>query len=299
MGNPLEGVGAFLREERSRRSVTLEEISDHTKISVRFLDALERGDYSILPAEAFVRGFVRAYARYIGVDPEEVIERLNQYAAADQARQRTLAPDRPPALSKRASSKKLVGIVSLTVILVVGAVLFAMYKIFTGHPIILEREPVSVTAGPRGQEGAGQPGASQLEAIRSVEGGEPVMAEPPLPLRPRAPQAGLKPVGHEKMYASEAPPSIPEPATHADALRLSITASDETWVELSIDDGNKEERVKLDPGMTKTWLANEKFVLTLGNMRGTRIALNDRTLSLPFNNSNVLRNYTLTREMLQ
>lgn len=290
MAKPLETVGAFLREERNRRGVTLEEISDRTKINVRFLDALERGDQSILPAEAFVRGFLRAYARYMGINPEEVIERLNQSGAAEAAKQRSLAPERQSAGPSRSGSKKLVGIVSLTVIVVVLVVSLALYRMFTGHPI-LEEVGVMQTTGE-------QPG-SQVGTIQSGEGGKPIMAEPPVPLRPLAPQAGLKPAGYGEMYISKLRSAVVEPEASTDMLRLSITASNETWIELTIDNGEQEERVKLDPGMTKTWLAKDKFVLTLGNMRGTRIALNDRVLSLPFNNSNVLRNYTLTREMLE
>jgi len=290
MTNPLKSVGAFLQEERNRRGLTLEEISSHTKINVRFLDALEQGDYSVLPADAFVRGFLRAYARQIGINPEEVMARLDQLGEAEQAKRSTPPPERQPRVSGQASSKKLVGVVSLTVIVVVIAVAFTMYRVFTGQPTPGKREVTQLSE---------QVAHPQVDAVQPIGGGEPIQAEPPVPARPLAPQAGPKPVGYEKTYAFrlDSTAAVLEPATAP--LRLSITAADETWVELSIDSGESEERVKLDPGTTKTWLAKHKFVLTLGNMKGTRIALNDRILSLPFNESNVLRNYTLTREMLQ
>ena len=65
--------GKELRRERLIREISLEEISAETKISVRLLEALENSDFSRLPAPIFTRGFIRAYARHIGVDPEEKV----------------------------------------------------------------------------------------------------------------------------------------------------------------------------------------------------------------------------------
>ncbi len=65
--------GESLRREREMRGVTLEEISDNTKISVRFLDALETEQFSKLPGGIFTRSFIRSYANYLGLDPEQVL----------------------------------------------------------------------------------------------------------------------------------------------------------------------------------------------------------------------------------
>jgi cytoskeletal protein RodZ len=65
--------GEELRRERLVRDITLEEISAATKISVRLLKALEESDLSRLPAPAFTRGFIRSYALFIGIEPEEKV----------------------------------------------------------------------------------------------------------------------------------------------------------------------------------------------------------------------------------
>lgn len=70
--------GEELRRERVVRGITLEEISAATKISVRLLQALEDSDLSRLPSPAFTRGFIRAYSRHLGLDPEE---KVNAYLA--------------------------------------------------------------------------------------------------------------------------------------------------------------------------------------------------------------------------
>jgi len=67
------GFGEELRRNRLVREVSLESIASATKISKRHLEALERGDFSHLPAPVFTRGFIRAYAGYLGLDPEEMV----------------------------------------------------------------------------------------------------------------------------------------------------------------------------------------------------------------------------------
>src|SRR5215831_16658667 len=73
-------MGAFgerLRREREMRGITLEEISDSTKISRRHLESLEREDFDALPGGIFNKGFVRAYARYLGIDEDQAVADYN------------------------------------------------------------------------------------------------------------------------------------------------------------------------------------------------------------------------------
>jgi cytoskeletal protein RodZ len=71
--------GNWLRRERELRQVSLRDISDETKISIRYLEALEEDRFDILPGSVFAKGFLRQYARYVGLDGDEVV---NSYLAA-------------------------------------------------------------------------------------------------------------------------------------------------------------------------------------------------------------------------
>src|SRR6202049_1300492 len=62
-----------LKRERELRSVTLEEISAATRIATRFLKAIENEEWDQLPGGVFNRGFVRAVARYLGLDEENTV----------------------------------------------------------------------------------------------------------------------------------------------------------------------------------------------------------------------------------
>lgn len=92
--------GDELRREREIRGISLKEIAEATKVSQRLLEAIENDDYRYLPAPVFTRGFVREYARYLGLDCDEMVSRyihfthtLDVPAVTDQPE--PLRSDRP------------------------------------------------------------------------------------------------------------------------------------------------------------------------------------------------------------
>jgi len=75
----MSSIGQSLREEREARNISIEEIASSTKIVLRYLEALEADRLDRMPGGFFIRGIIRNYARAIGLDPEEV---LNRYKSA-------------------------------------------------------------------------------------------------------------------------------------------------------------------------------------------------------------------------
>jgi cytoskeleton protein RodZ len=119
-GLPSLSFGEELRRERVIRDISLEEISQSTKISVRLLRALEDSDVKKLPAPTFTRGFIRAYARHLGIDPEE---KVNAYLA-DLAGKTPEAPSlkkaRPRSRfwrGRRSTAGTIVGVVTAILVL--------------------------------------------------------------------------------------------------------------------------------------------------------------------------------------
>ena len=90
----LASFGEELRREREIRGISLKEIADATKISKRFLEAIERNDHKTLPAPVFTRGFVREYARYLGLSSDEIVNRYNYAAAGDDRIEQSAHLDR-------------------------------------------------------------------------------------------------------------------------------------------------------------------------------------------------------------
>ena len=71
----MDELGTLLREAREARGVTLAEAQEATKINSRYLEALEEGQYDVLPSEVHVRGYLRNYARYLRLDPKPLLDR--------------------------------------------------------------------------------------------------------------------------------------------------------------------------------------------------------------------------------
>jgi cytoskeletal protein RodZ len=72
-------IGEQLRLAREQRGIPLREISDQTRISIHYLEAIETDDYKRLPGGIFNRSFVKAYARYVGYDEKDAVEAYTRY----------------------------------------------------------------------------------------------------------------------------------------------------------------------------------------------------------------------------
>jgi len=70
-----DSFGQYLKSQRELRQISLEEVAAGTKIGIHLLRALEEDRWDILPAEVFVKGFIKSYSEYIGLDPEDTLLR--------------------------------------------------------------------------------------------------------------------------------------------------------------------------------------------------------------------------------
>jgi cytoskeletal protein RodZ len=71
----MDEIGHILREARENKGLTLEDVQANTRINARYLAALESGQYGALPTPVHVRGFLRNYARFLGLDPQPLLDR--------------------------------------------------------------------------------------------------------------------------------------------------------------------------------------------------------------------------------
>jgi cytoskeletal protein RodZ len=85
----MESLGQYLRRERELRQMSLEEVAQTTRIPLRMLQHLEEGQVSALPGEVFVRGFLKSYAKCVGIDVGQVLAR---YGERDGKRDSAPAP---------------------------------------------------------------------------------------------------------------------------------------------------------------------------------------------------------------
>lgn len=72
----MAGIGDALRSTRERRGLSIDQVAQDTRISPRFLEALEAEQFEELPAPVYVRGFIRSYANYLKIEPQPLLDRL-------------------------------------------------------------------------------------------------------------------------------------------------------------------------------------------------------------------------------
>lgn len=72
----MAGIGDALRSTRERRGLSIDQVAQDTRISPRFLEALEAEQFDELPAPVYVRGFIRSYANYLKIEPQPLLDRL-------------------------------------------------------------------------------------------------------------------------------------------------------------------------------------------------------------------------------
>lgn len=208
--------GEELRRERELRQISLREISEATKVNIRYLEALERNDFRHLPGGVFNKGFVRAYAQYIGVDPEAMVNAYlleEQQQTADGPREsdrwirgqrsrESHADDGDVPRAEVPRRRGLLVTIVVAAVLLLALVALALRWTLREAPgeAAREREPASAVATKPPAEQAVPPDTSILESEASRETGREGEPDETVPLQatetdrePEAPAIGAAP----------------------------------------------------------------------------------------------------------
>jgi transcriptional regulator with XRE-family HTH domain len=163
-----ESFGDYLRREREYRHITLDELSKATKIRKFYLDAIERDEYKLLPGGSYLKGFVRSYAKYIGIDPDDTILRLESYLKQYEAK-KTPVPVKQT-IKKSTGIYIIVAIAGILILIALAGVMKKEKKIETVKEvkkteIVQKKEPV-VTVQPETKTDVLSPEQQKNEKLR-------------------------------------------------------------------------------------------------------------------------------------
>jgi cytoskeletal protein RodZ len=119
-------VGVTLTEARKARKITLKKIAQDTKISQKYLQALEEENYAIFPAEVYLKGFLRTYGRYLHLDTDQLVQAYEQ-------QQRRNEPVNVPVKEKKSAlpdktSRQLLWLAGLALLLLVLIIIIIRNK---------------------------------------------------------------------------------------------------------------------------------------------------------------------------
>jgi cytoskeleton protein RodZ len=121
-------IGNSLREARLRRGVDIAQAEVATKIRGKYLRALEDEQFELLPAQTYVKGFLRTYAEYLGLDGQLYVDEFNsRFVAGDEHDPRPRRSNARPQSQNRRSEANLV-LIALGAIVVLTVIVFSAWK---------------------------------------------------------------------------------------------------------------------------------------------------------------------------
>jgi cytoskeletal protein RodZ len=121
-------IGNSLREARLRREVDIAQAEVATKIRGKYLRALEDEQFELLPAETYVKGFLRTYAEYLGLDGQLYVDEFNsRFVAGDEHDPRPRRWNARPQGQNQRSEASLV-LIALGAIVVLTVIVFSAWK---------------------------------------------------------------------------------------------------------------------------------------------------------------------------
>lgn len=101
----LKEIGDILRQAREEKGFSLKEIQEVTKIRIRYLEAIDEGDFEAIPGEVYRKGFIVNYANAVGLDGQGILQKYNNIKATqeEQARQEQLLIEQEENLSQKSN----------------------------------------------------------------------------------------------------------------------------------------------------------------------------------------------------
>lgn len=138
-------VGQILKEERERKFYTLDEIEKATKIRKELLIALEADEYSKLPPPTFVQGFIKNYAKFLGLDSEKLLAIFRREFSDRKNPPKILDSFANPLNKKRfkATPARAISVLVLTLLVAFFLYLWFEFRFLSGPPFLEIIEPTN------------------------------------------------------------------------------------------------------------------------------------------------------------
>ncbi|MEX1028938.1 MAG: helix-turn-helix domain-containing protein [Paenibacillaceae bacterium] len=263
----MSDLGQLLKKARTQKGITLDELQELTKIRKRYLEAIEEGNYKILPGNFYVRAFIKSYSEAVGLEPDEVLRlyrsvlpETNPEPTNEPKRRNTKPPRNSDKMSKWASALLLVAFPIL--------ILSVLYYYYVHKPEVdnASRPPTKLT--------------------NNVSQNEPDVKEPivdvvpdpvPDPIDDPVPTAEIslaKTEGDTDFYVIKNSQQL--------SVHLEVVG-DQCW--MAIKKLNKygefiEENLSLKNSETKEWTFDDSVYFNIGKGNALKITINGTEINM-------------------
>lgn len=295
----MDSLGTFFREAREAQDLTFEQVAASTRIQETYLQALEEEHFSALPEKVFTKGFVRTYARTLGLDEEEALRRFSAaagsfYQKEEEEQQQVLQREEDDRKGKANRN----AVIILTGVILIGLIFILPREQSSPPPsptttqktetaietTIQASEPTTKVSSEFQTDQDMVSGTEAPTPLETVEEVPPQVAtiaeaEPTIPVTPQdssepeevgAAIQGTSPTEPPTRMVS---PFEPKMGVQDGPLMLELEALEITWVVVRSDEREPHEAL-LQPGERALWRAHDRFLLTLGNAGGVKVTLN-------------------------
>lgn len=284
------GPGHRLAKARSAANMTVEEVAISLNLTLGVVQALERDAIDELPAPVFVRGYIKNYARLVGLRGDELVAQYEGMRAPDvplELRPRTSAA---PRLRRGLSARAV-----LLVLIVVGAALVGLWWVQNGQPGMAELTralrpeaapvpaPLPAEGEPRSSERTAATGSGS-SSVAADRNGTPIDAPGPAGGAEESPAttaaavpAPVESVPVETAPAAAAAPVEPPPPP-VTGHRLNLRLSDDVWVEILDSEGQRLVFDMLRAGASREVTGEPPFLVLLGKAGAVAVELDGRAV---------------------
>ena len=255
----MERPGEYLKRERVLRDVSLESVHEATRVSIKFLVALEADDHEVLPHSAFVKGFIQSYAKHLGLDETEAVLRYELFLREKSQQEKSVPPKGWQTADSGSAALK--NSRTIQILVAVGVVVIVILYLFSFREGADEVSSIPQASLP-------EVATSEVEAVPDKFDAE--FADEPV----------AEPDVHRVAAMGEPPAS--------EKHTLAVKAKEDVWIEVAID-GREPFDVLLKVDERVVWKASEEFSLVIGNAGGVALEFNGEDLQLYGESGRVVR----------
>jgi len=241
-------LGDLLRKAREEKGLTLAEVEAATKIRSVFLQALEEESFDRLPPGAYVHGFIRNYAQFLGIDPQQALALYGPVASALPQSRPTLIIDEP----------------------------LQPFSLSRLRPVVILLLIVALAAG-------GWWGYTRLSSGQwpKLPFGRPTAT-------PTATSVPETPTPEPTATPTTTPTELPTATPTRVGINVGVEiVGQRSWLRVEVD-GQAIFEGTFEPGTTNAWSGNQRIVLRSGNAGAVRVSVNGQVVGLMGQNGQVV-----------
>lgn len=257
----MQHLGEFLKAEREKKGIRLSDISNVTKIPIHNLKLLEEGNWKALPAKPFVKGFLTAYCKYIGLNSTQIYQRyLEESGQYSPITDSSPAPASSP--SSEISKSPLKEVRAIPRVVDLKPIFISFFGV-----IFLVASIWLIQLGKQNSE-------SETNVIASVSPMEQPIAAQQEPIN-QPPEVASREIANSQETTPVTAPPQESAAPSSDNLghEIEVNPAELTWVKVVIDDA-PPVNLRLNPQEKKKFSAKDKIKVVLGNASGSEVIHN-------------------------